>query len=94
MRGSRTTAASGLIWIKLPLLSDARGVAIVVKKWLRKQRLLDAIIIEHPRYAGGHPGATRTELLRKMVDQPVQHVAAVLDAMWQRQASPARIEIG
>ena len=45
----------------IPLLSDARGVAIVVKKWLRRQRLPDAIVIEHPRYAGGHLGATRAE---------------------------------
>jgi nitronate monooxygenase len=43
----------------VPILSDARGIAIVVKKWLRKNRLPDAIVIEHPRYAGGHLGATR-----------------------------------
>lgn len=45
----------------IPILSDARGVSIVLKKWLRKQRLPDAIIIEHPRYAGGHLGATRID---------------------------------
>jgi nitronate monooxygenase len=44
----------------IPILSDARGTAIVLKKWLRKKRLPDAIVIEHPRYAGGHLGATRT----------------------------------
>src|SRR5512139_4316381 len=47
----------------IPILSDARGVAVVLKKWQRlKQfgsggRLPDAIVIEHPRYAGGHLGA-------------------------------------
>lgn len=41
----------------IPILSDARGVAIVLKKWIRKGRLPDAIVIEHPRYAGGHLGA-------------------------------------
>lgn len=41
----------------MPILSDARGVAIVLKKWARKGRLPDAIVIEHPRYAGGHLGA-------------------------------------
>jgi nitronate monooxygenase len=41
----------------IPILSDARGVAIVLKKWARKSRLPDAIVIEHPRYAGGHLGA-------------------------------------
>lgn len=45
----------------IPILSDARGTGIVLKKWLRKNRLPDAIVIEHPRYAGGHLGATRQE---------------------------------
>ncbi len=45
----------------VPILSDARGTGIVLKKWLRKNRLPDAIVIEHPRYAGGHLGATRPE---------------------------------
>ncbi len=45
----------------IPILSDARGVSIVLKKWLRKKRLPDAIVIEHPRYAGGHLGATRLD---------------------------------
>jgi len=40
-------------------LSDARGVALVVKKWERKKRLPDAIVIEHPRLAGGHLGAAK-----------------------------------
>ena len=43
----------------IPILSDARGVTLVVKKWERKQRLPDAIVIEHPRYAGGHLGAAK-----------------------------------
>ena len=43
----------------LPILSDARGVALVVKKWERKKRLPDAIVIEHPRLAGGHLGAAK-----------------------------------
>lgn len=45
----------------IPILSDARGISIVLKKWLRRNRLPDAIVIEHPRYAGGHLGATRAE---------------------------------
>jgi nitronate monooxygenase len=43
----------------LPILSDVRGVSIVLRKWMRKRRLPDAVVIEHPRYAGGHLGATR-----------------------------------
>jgi nitronate monooxygenase len=48
----------------IPILSDARGVAIVLRRWMRKGRLPDAIVIEHPAYAGGHLGATRIEELR------------------------------
>lgn len=43
----------------VPILSDARGVQLVLRKWERKQRLPDAIVIEHPRYAGGHLGAAK-----------------------------------
>jgi nitronate monooxygenase len=43
----------------VPILSDARGVQLLVRKWERKQRLPDAIVIEHPRLAGGHLGAAR-----------------------------------
>jgi nitronate monooxygenase len=43
----------------LPILSDSRGVALLVKKWERKRRLPDAIVIEHPRWAGGHLGAAK-----------------------------------
>ncbi len=45
----------------IPILSDARGVQVVVKKWMRKNRLPDAVVIEHPGHAGGHLGATRVE---------------------------------
>jgi len=45
----------------IPILSDSRGIAIVLKKWLRKKRLPDAIVIEHPRFAGGHLGAAKEE---------------------------------
>ncbi len=43
----------------IPILSDARGVALLLKKWERRQRLPDALVIEHPRLAGGHLGAAR-----------------------------------
>lgn len=41
----------------IPILSDARGVSVLLRKWLRKERIPDAIVLEHPRYAGGHVGA-------------------------------------
>ena len=45
----------------IPILSDARGIAVLVKRWMRRNRLPDAIVIEHPRYAGGHLGVARPE---------------------------------
>jgi nitronate monooxygenase len=47
----------------IPILSDLRGIQLVVRKWQRKGRLPDAIVVEHPRHAGGHLGATRLEEL-------------------------------
>ena len=41
----------------VPILSDARGVQLVVRKWERKKRMPDAIVLEHPGHAGGHLGA-------------------------------------
>jgi nitronate monooxygenase len=45
----------------IPILSDARGIGVVLKKWMRKNRLPDAIVIEHPKHAGGHLGAAKIE---------------------------------
>jgi nitronate monooxygenase len=45
----------------VPILSDARGVQLLVRKWERKKRLPDAIVLEHPARAGGHLGAARVE---------------------------------
>ena len=47
----------------IPILSEARAVGLVLRKWLRKGRLPDAIVIEHPRYAGGHLGAAKLDEL-------------------------------
>ncbi len=61
----------------IPILSEERGVRAVLKKWMRKGRLPDAIVIEHPRYAGGHLGATRIE----EVTDPRFDFARVLEAI-------------
>ena len=41
----------------IPILSDVRGIVVILKKWMRKNRLPDAIVIENPRFAGGHLGS-------------------------------------
>ena len=45
----------------IPILSDVRGISLLLRKWMRRHHLPDAIVIEHPRYAGGHLGASRVE---------------------------------
>lgn len=42
----------------VPILSESRGVRIILIKWMdHYHRQPDAIVIEHPGYAGGHLGA-------------------------------------
>jgi nitronate monooxygenase len=36
-------------------------VQLVIRKWERKKRMPDAIVLEHPRLAGGHLGAARLD---------------------------------
>jgi nitronate monooxygenase len=43
----------------VPILSDSRGVNLVLRKWERKKRMPDAIVLEHPGQAGGHLGAAK-----------------------------------
>ncbi|MGV3743235.1 MAG: NAD(P)H-dependent flavin oxidoreductase [Burkholderiaceae bacterium] len=45
----------------IPILSDVRGISLVMKKWMRKNRLPDAIVIENPHHAAGHLGAAKIE---------------------------------
>ena len=67
----------------VPILSDARGVQLLLRKWERRQRVPDAIVIEHPRLAGGHLGAARVEDLgdrRFDFEVVVPEVLALLQA--------------
>lgn len=77
----------------VPILSDVRGVSIVLKKWLRKKRLPDAIVIEHPRYAGGHLGATRLEEISdtRFDFEPV--LAGIFDLLRELQIERERIAL-
>jgi nitronate monooxygenase len=61
----------------IPILSEERGVRAILKKWMRKGRLPDAIVIEHPRYAGGHLGSPRIE----EVSDPRFNFSHVLEAV-------------
>lgn len=41
----------------IPILSESRGIGIILKRWMKKNRLPDAIVIENPAHAAGHLGA-------------------------------------
>lgn len=45
----------------IPILSDSRGIGLILRKWMKKNRLPDAIVVEHPAHAGGHLGASKIE---------------------------------
>ena len=75
----------------VPILSDARGIALVLKKWERKGRLPDAIVIEHPKHAGGHLGAARIEDLgdpRFEFEQVLPEARALLRSMGAEERVP------
>ncbi|MBB5213941.1 nitronate monooxygenase [Parapusillimonas granuli] len=63
----------------IPILSDVRGISLVLKKWMRKNRLPDAIVIENPKYAAGHLGAPTADA----VDNPNFAFSNVLEGARQ-----------
>ncbi len=63
----------------IPVLSDVRGIGLILKKWIRKHRLPDAIVIENPKFAAGHLGAPDAGSL----DNPNFAFPAVLDGTRQ-----------
>lgn len=67
----------------VPILSDSRGVQLVVRKWERKKRMPDAVVLEHPRWAGGHLGAAKVSDLndpRFDFERSIPETLAVLRA--------------
>jgi len=45
----------------VPIVSEARAATLIARRWLRRGRAPDAFVVEHPRFAGGHLGASRLE---------------------------------
>jgi nitronate monooxygenase len=75
----------------VPILSDSRGVQLVVRKWERKKRMPDAIVLEHPALAGGHLGAARVEDLgdpRFDFERSIPETLAVLRAAGIEHTTP------
>jgi nitronate monooxygenase len=75
----------------VPILSDSRGVNLVVRKWERKKRMPDAIVLEHPAHAGGHLGAARVDDLndpRFDFERAIPETVAILRAAGIEASTP------
>jgi nitronate monooxygenase len=75
----------------VPILSDSRGVNLVVRKWERKKRMPDAIVLEHPAHAGGHLGAAKVEDLndpRFDFERAIPETVAILRAAGIEASTP------
>ena len=75
----------------IPILSDSRGVQLVVRKWERKKRMPNAVVLEHPGLAGGHLGAARVEDLhdpRFDFERCIPETVAVLRAAGIEASTP------
>lgn len=47
----------------IPIVSSVKAAQIIIRKWERSyNKIPDAIIYEHPKYAGGHLGAAYEEI--------------------------------
>ncbi|MHB1202003.1 MAG: NAD(P)H-dependent flavin oxidoreductase [Acidithiobacillus sp.] len=77
----------------IPILSELRGVQAVVRRWMRRGRLPDAIVIEHPRYAGGHVGATHMEEINDPRFDFATVLPAIRDFLYSLGDATARIPI-
>jgi nitronate monooxygenase len=75
----------------VPILSDSRGVNLVVRKWERRKRMPDAIVLEHPGWAGGHLGAAKVDDLhdpRFDFERSIPETLAVLRAAGIERQTP------
>ena len=75
----------------VPILSDSRGVQLVVRKWERKKRMPDAVVLEHPGWAAGHLGAAKVDDLndpRFDFERSIPETLAVLRAAGIEKTTP------
>ena len=77
----------------IPILSDVRGITLTLKKWMKKGRLPDAIVIEHPRHAGGHLGAAKVEDLADERFEFATVIPGAIASMRELGIDPAQIPL-
>lgn len=66
----------------VPIVSSVKAADLIIRRWLKHDRLPDAIVVETPLSAGGHLGATKMELVNDpsmSLDAVVPELVAFLD---------------
>lgn len=65
----------------VPIVSSVKAAQVIIKKWEKSHsRIPDAIVYEHPKYAGGHLGASHDELDHPKYDFP-EVIPALVEAV-------------
>jgi len=77
----------------IPILSDARGVRVVLRRWARAKTLPDAIVIENPNYAAGHLGVTDAQAIDSRVYAFAAVIAQVREVLQSMGITPDSIPI-
>lgn len=77
----------------IPILSEERGVRAVLKRWMRFDRLPDAIVLEHPAHAGGHLGASRIADVADRRFDFARVLPAVRDVLRSLGLAPERVPL-
>lgn len=70
--------AQGTKTALLPIVSSARALRLIVKSWLRTDRLPDAVVVEGP-LAGGHLGFSYDDVISGNVPSLADCLTEVLD---------------
>src|SRR5699024_12076299 len=77
----------------VPILSDARGVRIVLRRWARNKVQPDAIVIENPNYAAGHLGVTDAKEIHSEFYAFAHVITEVRSVLEQLKLAPDSIPI-
>lgn len=77
----------------IPILSDARGVRVVLRRWARANVLPDAIVIENPNFAAGHLGVTDSKDIDSKVYAFGQVIAQIQEVFAGLGIEPGAIPI-
>lgn len=70
----------------IPIVSSAKAIAIIIKSWLRQDKLPDAVILEGP-LAGGHLGFKYDALINKTYEPLENLIIQVKEELQKHEAT-------